>query len=105
MEIASDSIRSPDTIQILTWNVKQGMMLDQLKAFDGAGPPYTKSTKNDVADDDDAKIGIVTDDMEADSFKEHLVLDSERCDTYGEFWDEVDTIATARSRICSALHL
>ena len=82
-------------IQVLNWDFKQGDLLDQLETFDRACAKYTESTKKDL--DDDTKIGIVIKGMDAGPLREHLLLHSERCVTYDEFRDEVDTIAKARA--------
>jgi len=67
----------------------------RLESFDNACQKYSETWKEDV--DDDIKIGVVIKGMETGPLREHMLLHSERCETYEEFRDEVDTIAKARS--------
>ena len=80
---------------VLAWDFKQGELLDCLEAFDRACQRYTDATSKVI--DDDTKIGIVIKGMESGSLREHMLLHSERCETYEEFRNEVDTIAKARA--------
>jgi hypothetical protein len=81
-------------IKILNWDFKSGDLLDQLDAFDTAIAKYESATGKEV--DDDTKIGVVIKGMGSGSLQEHMLLHSERCVTYEEFREEVDTIAKAK---------
>ena len=81
-------------IKILNWDFKSGDLLDQLDAFDTAIAKYESATGKEL--DDDTKIGVVIKGMESGSLQEHMLLHSERCVTYEEFREEVDTIAKAK---------
>ena len=76
-------------IQILGWDVTAGDLVDNLELFDRAVKRYTDAAKKHV--DDDTKIGIVIKGLATGSLKEHLLLHSERCETYDQFRVEVDT--------------
>ena len=82
-------------IQVLSWDFRTGDLMDSLEAFDRACRRYTEATGKDV--DDDTKIGVVIKGLETGALREHLLLHSERCETYEEFRDEIDTIAKARN--------
>ena len=82
-------------IQLLSWDFKTGELLDTLESFDNACQKYAETWKKEI--DDDIKIGVVIKGMETGPLREHMLLHSERCETYEEFRDEVDTIAKARS--------
>eukprot|EP00973_Karenia_brevis_P027597 3804276-Karenia_brevis.AAC.1 len=82
-------------IQVLNWDFRNGDLLDRLEAVDLAVSKYELATGKEI--DDDTKIGVVIKGMESGALKEHMLLHSERCASYEEFRDEVDTIAKARS--------
>ena len=81
-------------IQVLSWDLRTGDMLDCLESFDRACR-YREATGKEI--DDDTKIGVVIKGLEAGALREHLLLHSERCETYEEFRDEIDTIAKTRN--------
>ena len=82
-------------IQILNYDFKSGDLVDQLEPLDRLIAIYTRESGKEI--DDDTKIGVVIKGMEAGALREHLLLHSERCDSYEEFRNEVDTIAKARA--------
>lgn len=82
-------------IQLLSWDFTAGDLIDNLELFDRAVKRYADATKKPI--DDDTKIGIVIKGLATGSLKEHLLLHSERCETYDQFRNEVDTLAKARN--------
>ena len=65
-----------DAISILIGFLKQGIILDQLEAFNGAYTTYTESIKKCV--DDAAMISIFIKDTDGDCLEEYMLLESER---------------------------
>ena len=90
-------------IQLLSWEFK-GDLLDSLESFDRACLKYTEATKKEL--DDDMKIGVVIKGMEAGALREHMLLHSEKAQTYQDFRSEVDLIAKARAaNLMTATHM
>ena len=82
LEVLNTSIQGPD-------------ILDALERFEESITEYEKEAKKTF--DDDIKIGVVIRALEDGPLKEHLLLHSERCDSYTEFREELETIARAKS--------
>ena len=75
-------------------------LLDSLEGFDHKVSVYERESKKVI--DDDVKIGTVIRGIDKGSLKEHLLLHSERVESYDEFREEIDTIARAQSAATSA---
>ena len=94
-EPRSKQTRVIKLIDVLSFSFKEGALLDRLESFDHAVAEYEKESAKTV--DDDTKIGVVIKGLANGSLKEHLLLHSERCDTYSAFRAELDTIARAQA--------
>ena len=81
-------------LAILACDLRQGDLLDNLEKFDQLVQEY-ENESNKVLDDD-IKIGVIIKGMEMGSLREHLMLHSERADTYQLFREEIDVIARAQ---------
>ena len=81
--------------EVLGFNFKEGDLLDSLERFEACVAEYEKESGKVV--DDDIKIGVVIRGIEKGSLREHLLLHSERTDTFAAFRAELDTIARAQS--------
>ena len=84
-------------LEVLTFNFKDGALLDSLEGFERAVAQYEKEAKKKL--DDDIKVGVVIKGIATGSLKEHLLLHSEKTDSYDEFRGELDTIARHRPPI------
>jgi len=82
-------------IEVLSFSFKEGQLLDSLERFEATVAEYEKEAGSSVPDD--LKVGVVIKGIEKGSLKEHLLLQSERCDTYESFRAELDVIARAQS--------
>ena len=94
-EARSRQTRVMRLLEVLPYDFKSGEMLDSLENFERLVGQYEKESGKTL--DDDLKIGIVIRGIEKGSLREHLLLHSERADTYDLFRQEVDTIARAQS--------
>ena len=81
-------------LEVLAFNFKSDCLLDSLESFEQLVVTYEKESSKTL--DDDLKIGIVIKGIETGSLREHLLLHSERADTYELFREEIDTIARAQ---------
>jgi len=82
-------------VGLLGFDFSKGRLLDCLEDFDMRVNEYEKATGEQLSDN--MRIGIVIKGMEKGSLKEHMLLHSERCDTYAAFRSEVETLARAQA--------
>ena len=81
-------------IQLLNWDFTTGDFVDNLEQFDKEVAKYEKEAERVM--DEEEKIGLIIRGMQKGSLQEHLLLYSERCSSYAEFRQEIDTIARAQ---------
>jgi hypothetical protein len=81
--------------EVLGFNFKEGDLLDCLERFEAAIAEYEKESGKIL--DDDIKIGVVIRGISTGGLREHLLLHSERTETFVEFRAELDMIARAQT--------
>jgi len=81
--------------EVLGYNFNSDNLLDSLEAFEAKIVEYEKEAEKTV--DDDIKIGVVIRGIAKGSLREHMLLHSERTETYEAFRAEIDTIARAQA--------
>jgi len=81
--------------EVLGYNFNTENLLDSLEAFEAKVVEYEK--ESDKILDSDIKIGVVIRGIAKGALREHLLLHSERTETYEAFRAEIDTIARAQA--------